>query len=290
MAELDSDSRAILDLSLRYGFSDERLATMLQIGLEEVALRREEALFALADQAGVDPGADRPRLEHALRQVPHETWIGRELSDPDTEPDPAAPAAAPGESPSTARRPSRRLIVALFGLAALIALIVLIVPGRSDQAEDANAPGVERITGPPPGGDASASAGADRRADGTAAAAGGTGSVALKPILGAAPARATVRLLEAGPPARVALSLRTPSPQPGIYEVWLYDTVIDAAPVARIPHGGGTVRFTLPESASRYRYLDVSEEKPGGFTGHSGRSVERIGIPAALAGLGLSNG
>ena len=66
--------------------------------------------------------------------------------------------------------------------------------------------------------------------------------------------------------------------------------MIKAQELARIPHGGGAVRFTLPATAADYRYLDVSAEKAGGFPGHSGRSVERLGIPAALAGLGLGGG
>ena len=52
--------------------------------------------------------------------------------------------------------------------------------------------------------------------------------------------------------------------------------MIRAKPVARISRGGGTARFTLPAGASDYRYIDISEEKPGGFPGHSGRSVERV--------------
>ena len=66
--------------------------------------------------------------------------------------------------------------------------------------------------------------------------------------------------------------------------------MIRAQPVARISHGGGTARFTLPADASDYRYIDISEEKPGGFPGHSGRSVERVGLPVALAGLGIGGG
>jgi hypothetical protein len=99
-----------------------------------------------------------------------------------------------------------------------------------------------------------------------------------------------MRLIGPGPPPRVALDLRSAAGGSGTYEVWLYNSVIDAQPLAKLPHRGGTTRFKLPESASGYRYIDVSEEKPGGFPGHSGRSVERVGLAAALAGLGLSEG
>jgi hypothetical protein len=76
----------------------------------------------------------------------------------------------------------------------------------------------------------------------------------------------------------------------GAYEVWVYNSVIEARSLAKLPRVGGTVRFTLPESASGYSYIDVSEERRGGFPGHSGRSVGRVGIPAALAALGLGGG
>ena len=99
MAELGSDARAILDLSLRYGFSDERLAAMLQLGLDDVEVRRELALSELAVRAGLDPETDRARLEQALREVPHETWIGRELRDPAPEPELAAADREPPPPP-----------------------------------------------------------------------------------------------------------------------------------------------------------------------------------------------
>lgn len=305
MAELDSDERAILDLSLRYGFSDERLAPMLQIELGEVADRREAALSELGERVGVDSGADRQALERALREVPHDTWVGRELRDPS--PEPVAPVAggappAAGEGDGTAvgepRRRSRRVIAVLFALAAVAAAIVLIASG-GDGGEPAHGPPASRQATQPPDAGAAPAAGQEGRqsppagnGDGQSRGSrhqggGSANTVSLKPILGAAPSHATIRLVAAGPPAKITLALRTPATHPGIYEVWLYDTVIHAQSVARIQHGGGQATFTLPADASDYRYIDVSEEKARGFPGHSGRSVERVGLPAALAGLGL---
>ena len=111
--------------------------------------------------------------------------------------------------------------------------------------------------------------------------------MSLKPVLGAAPSTATIRLVGEGPPPELALRFRTPADNAGIYEVWLYDTVIDAQSLGRLPQNGGTLRFTLPDASADYRYIDISEEKPGGFPGHSGRSVDRIGLPAAVSQLGL---
>ncbi len=337
MAELGSDARAILDLSLRYGFSDERLAAMLQLGLDDIAVRRDLALSDLAVRAGLDPEVDRSRLEDALRDVPHETWIGRELQDPAPEPDPAVadgdavpPPPGRGEAAIQAPEPppsrsSLRWVGGLLALAGAVAVIVLIVSGGSDDGagptataptppagaegaapgDDASGAQGQPPAGPQGGGDqAAGDQGAGNQAAGNqaagnqggggqggqGAAAGGRPTVTMKPILGAPRSRATISLVTAGPPPRFALRLRTPATHGGIYEVWLYDTVIDAQPLAKIPSDGGTARFTLPDSSADYRYIDISEEKPGGFAGHSGRSVDRIGLPAAIAGLGVNGG
>jgi hypothetical protein len=289
VAELDSDERAILDLSLRYGFSDERLAPMLQIELDEVADRREAALSELGERVGVDSGANRQALEQALREVPHDTWVGRELRDPS--PERVAPVAnglppVAGEGDGTAagepRRRSRRVIAVLLTLAAVAGVIVLIASGGDGGEPSHGPPASRQVTQPPDAGAAPAAGQGSGHQGG-----GSANTVSLKPVLGAAPSRATIRLVAAGPPAKITLALRTPTTHPGIYEVWLYDTVIHARPIARIPHGGGKATFTLPADASDYRYIDISEEKAGGFPGHSGRSVERVGLPAALAGLGI---
>ena len=320
MAELGSDARAILDLSLRYGFSDERLAAMLQLGLDDVAVRRELALSELAVRAGLDPETDRARLEHALREVPHETWIGRELRDPapepeleaaDREPPPPPPeeVAVPAPEPSSSGY-SWRWIAALLALGAVAVAIAVIVPGGDDQADESAPEGTAPAEQPVAGGDGapgnSGSAdqgqpqgggqnqsqndgqGQEGRPNGQA----GQGTpdqptVSLNPVLGAAPSTATIRLVGEGPPPQLALRFNTRADNAAIYEVWLYDTVIDAQSLGKLPRKGGTLRFTLPDASADYRYLDISEEKPGGFPGHSGRSVDRIGLPAAVSQLGL---
>lgn len=279
---------------------------MLQIELDEVADRREAALSELGERVGVDSGADRQALEQALREVPHDTWVGRELRDPS--PGPPAPVAdAPppveGEGEGTAvgepRRRSRRVIALLLALAAAVTVLIA---SAGDGGEPAHGPPASRQATQPPDASAAPAAGQDVRQSPPAGNGGGqsrgsrnqgggsANAVSLKPILGASPSHATIRLVAAGPPAKISLALRAPTRHPGIYEVWLYDTVIHAQPIARIPHGGGKSTFTLPADASDYRYIDVSEEKAGGFPGHSGRSVERVGLPAALAGLGIGGG
>lgn len=328
VAELGSDARAILDLSLRYGFSDERLAATLQLGLDDIAVRRELALADLAERAGLDPEADRPQLEQALRDVPHETWLGRELRDPAPEPEPAAgdgealppppQDGAAGRAGAEPRRRSRRWMGWLAAAAAAAAVIVLIATAGGDDDEQGT-PAAEV----PADGDTGGSGANGSSAEGTTPAGGQQGArehggagqggsqgqgagqseggaqgasaegrqaVTLKPILGAAPSKAAISLVDAGPPPKLAVRLDPPSGSHAVYVVWLYDTVIDARPIAFLPSRGGATRFDLPAEADDYRYIDVSAEKRGGFPGHSGRSLDRLPVSTALAGLGLNNG
>jgi hypothetical protein len=263
VAALDSDDRAIVDLGMRYGFSDERLAAMLYVDREEVVRRREDLMARLGRDAGIDAETERPRLERALGEVPHDVWLGRADAEADQHRAPAEQAVAAAPRPADdagRRRPGAWLVTAVAVAAATVALIVVLA-GDDDGAD----PAVTVPVSP------------------------GAAPVRLDQLTGTGTTRASIRLARPGPP-RVALTLRPLSDHSGAYEVWLYNTVIDAQSLAKIPHGGGTVRFTLPESTAVYRYIDVSEEKPGGFPGHSGRSVARLGLPATRAGLGLGGG
>ncbi|MEA2426910.1 MAG: hyaluronan synthase [Thermoleophilaceae bacterium] len=57
---LDPGSRALLDLTLRHGMSDEQLAHTLAVDAGDIALRRERAIEAVLAQAGIQaaPGLD----------------------------------------------------------------------------------------------------------------------------------------------------------------------------------------------------------------------------------------
>jgi hypothetical protein len=64
----------------------------------------------------------------------------------------------------------------------------------------------------------------------------------------------------------------------GSYEVWLYDSIIEARPLGRLgPAGRDRLagRFEA-RGLSRYRFVDVSFEPRDGNRNHSGRSVLRI--------------
>jgi hypothetical protein len=65
-------------------------------------------------------------------------------------------------------------------------------------------------------------------------------------------------------------------PVHGNYYVWLFDSIADAVPVARLEAGSATITRPLPADPARYRYLDISVEPPRGNPNHSGRSVLRV--------------
>ncbi len=254
-----------MDLGIRYGFSDERLAAMLYLDREEVVRRREETLATLARDVGLDAETDRARLQRALGEVPHDVWLGHTGAEVDRGPASAQqpPAGAPSPvADARPRRPGMWLMAAAAAAAATVALILVLTAGGDDGIDPAVAVHVGS----------------------------GAAPVRLDHVTGTDTARASIRVARPGPPPQLALTVRPAADHSGAYEAWLYNSVIDARSLAKLPHAGGTVRFTLPESTSGYRYIDVSEEKPGGFPGHSGRSVERVGLPAALGGLGLGGG
>src|SRR3954451_19007866 len=65
--QLDPGARALLDLTLRHGVSDERLAHNVRAHIDEIVRRREAAIEAVIEQAGI---RDLPELdpeEHAAK-------------------------------------------------------------------------------------------------------------------------------------------------------------------------------------------------------------------------------
>src|SRR5690242_21212353 len=58
--QLDPGRRALLDLTLRRGVSDEQLAEILGLAADEIAFRRERAIEAVIEQSGI---ADLPVLD-----------------------------------------------------------------------------------------------------------------------------------------------------------------------------------------------------------------------------------
>lgn len=132
VALLDPGSRALLDLSLRWGVGDERMAGLLRTGAADIARRRAGVIEHVAGQLGVDPLEGLGRLRSALADLPAEAWgipppsTAQEIVDEPPAP-PRERAAEPSQSnrgadlpvppsneaPSTALEPARPRHVAV---------------------------------------------------------------------------------------------------------------------------------------------------------------------------------
>ncbi len=111
-------------------------------------------------------------------------------------------------------------------------------------------------------------------------------SVSLEPIGTAdAGATGTAMLASSVTPASsgsgeatLTLTGMRPSAPGTYYELWLLNTPTDLVSLGsfQVPKSGDTtITVPLPESPSRYRYLDISVELDDGDPGHSGKSVMR---------------
>jgi hypothetical protein len=92
---------------------------------------------------------------------------------------------------------------------------------------------------------------------------------------GATGATGTAALTEGGKRLQVDVS-GLPNPHGGAYQVWLYDSVIDAVSLVQVRGTKLTLDLKLPRTASHYRYLDISLEPADGNPNHSGQSVLRV--------------
>jgi len=190
-------------------------------------------------------------------------------------------AAEPTEAPDGAGAPAvghrRRLpwtvllIVALSLLALLLLVSVLLTgPGRSSPAPK-SARSVHPVprarTGPAP------SSAVPRRAP----AARTPTALRLRPVPGAAPTGTGVATLSRRAGAtRLHLVVRGLAPlrRATVYGVWLYNSVLDVAPLAVLLRPMGTADVRLPRTFRRYRFIDVSVQRVTSYF-HSGQSVLR---------------
>ncbi|MBV9941245.1 MAG: anti-sigma factor [Solirubrobacterales bacterium] len=115
---------------------------------------------------------------------------------------------------------------------------------------------------------------------------GGPGS----PAVTQSPA-AVLRPLSSGPGSSLAVAYAAgpdqlvlridhlpPSPQGTYYELWLMTDARHLTPIAAFSigaTGSGRLSLRLPDAPDHYRYLDISQQRLGGGTAHSGDSVLR---------------
>jgi hypothetical protein len=276
LAQLDPASRALLDLSLRRGMRPEEIGDLLGTDPESVIVARESALEQLAAVLGTEEALELDDLRGRLATLPSDAWTppaddedaDLEYADDDEEPLPDRPAPAAVDEP---RRKSRLpLLLALLAVAAVVLVIVLASGGSDDEDAPASAPAPAPQAQQPSASKPAAPATKPESAAKPEPTAGA--KVPLAPVSAGAGAEGTASLLDGGKRLRLDVTgLRD-----GSYEVWLYDSVIEANLIGK---GSGTklaLDLDLPDDASHYRYVDISREPDDGNPNHSGESVLRV--------------
>jgi len=253
LAELDPESRALLELSMVRGLSDEDLSSMLGTETDRLRERRE----AVLDSLGVRSESQRFDLAASLRGGPLATERApRRVAEPKP-----LTADLSGDEPSPSRGP-RRIVWALVGglmVAAVVALALAL--GTNEDGEEGTAPGAPGSAAEP---DAAPPAGAP--------------PVALSP-LGAGPGEATAQIAVRGGDPRLRLTVRgLPRAARGGYVVWLYNSISEARELTGSRSGTFSVRPPLPPEADGFRFIDVSREPADGNRNHSGASLLRVPI------------
>ena len=76
LAEIDDESRALLELSLRRGLTDEEIAAVLLVETADAERRRSELMDRLADELNLDGREERDELFATLQDLPPEFWRG----------------------------------------------------------------------------------------------------------------------------------------------------------------------------------------------------------------------
>lgn len=257
MGELSAEHRALVELSVVRGVSDDEIAVYLGIDAERVRERRDAALHAVATGAG-DGSADGRQMVIDHLRGESEPPVAQREPKPEPQPEPE-PEPEPQDH-------ARRNVLgpALVGglLIAFTVALVLALRSNDDTA--------------PTGG------GADPAPSAGSPSPGGNGPRATLEPLAGGPAGGTALLVRRGDATNLQLRARgLPSPPTGGYVVWLYNSVSDARSLASSRKGRFRVSTPLPSGYKRYRYIDISREPADGNRNHSGQSVLRVALPAS---------
>jgi hypothetical protein len=314
LERLDPASRALLDLSLRRGMRTEEIAEVLGADPDSVAASRDEALRRVAEDVGMPGHHQVDEVRARLAELPADDWLGRaatngaataasalaearietapveplpapvallqpateqaegggQTADGTAEAPEAEEVAEPEETATTTRtsaepRERRRVLPVLLGLLVVAGVIVAVVLGsggnggkKASSAPSAAAPASKPKPAKPQPQPKPPSPGARVAAFGAAANVSGTARIAGDHLV----------LDVSGLPA----------PRGGYYEVWLYNSLIDAASLGKSQSGHIKLDAKLPGDWKRYRFVDVSREPNDGNASPSGESVARVPV------------
>jgi hypothetical protein len=262
LSRLDPASRALLDLSLRRGMRPEEISELLGTDPESVIVAREGALEQLASELGMDDVSELDDVRARLAELPAEAWTGQATNGA---PPKAPETAARKPEPEPARRSRLPLLLTLLAIAAVVLVVILASSGGDANKQTASSqPSSPTAQKHKPKKHKPKKPAAPKPAPGPKAA--------LTPLGKAGGARGTAALTQGGKRLVLhATGLRSSS-----YQVWLYDSVIEATSLTKVHGTKFDLDLKLPRNASHYRYLDVSLEPPDGNPNHSGESVLRV--------------
>jgi hypothetical protein len=244
---LDPGSRALVDLWLVRELDDPAIATMVGTSADNVAARRAAILERLADDAGVPLEEVQPGLRRLIQSPaqpaakPARPATGDASPKGDGRPSHLRVVEPPAPAAPPPRRRGARVALLLALLAAGVVALVLALTSGGDSGDSTSPARSETL---------------DFRA-----------------LLRQNGPRATGTLDRSG-----NLRLDVRGLKRGSYELWLFNSVVDARPVARLRGPRATVAVRLPAERARYVYLDLSAEPDDGNPSHSGASVLRTGI------------
>ncbi|HZY23640.1 MAG TPA: anti-sigma factor [Beijerinckiaceae bacterium] len=269
LARLDPASRALLDLSLRRGMTPDEIGDLLGTDAESVVAAREAALEQLATELEMEDPSQLDEVRARLAELPAEAWSGTAAAAerPRLEVVKDRPPKRAAEPPAEPRRRSRLpLLLALLAIAAVALVIVLASSGGDNKT--ASKPKASAPAPAPAPAQPSKPAKPAKKKPTPAAA-----KPARLSALGTASGATGTAALTAG---GQRLTLNASGLAPGAYQVWLYNSVIDAVSLTKVQGTKLSLDLKLPANASHYRYVDVSLEPADGNPNHSGESVLRV--------------
>ena len=306
-SSMDAADRALLNLWVNHRLPDDAVGQMTGMGPEAVAERRQRIVDRLAKELGVAPEEIASALAPPASGSPTAPANGNRngngngngnghavVTHHDAEPPPEVePRSAEPVAPEPG--PPRRPLVWLAAVAALLLVAMIVVVVLSGGADKSHPRTADARTAPPPPAPASVSpapasvtpapAAAVTTSSPPAPRATASRPAKPRPPLAALPgglrhADGSVFLAGHGRSLRLRLTVRgLPQAHHGHYEVWLYNSIIDSHPLARVRNGRHHLTVTLPPHSAHYRWIDVSFQ-PVGYRNHSGESVLRSRNPA----------
>ena len=275
----------------------EEIGDLLGTDPESVVVAREGALEQLAAELDMGDVSELADVRTRLAELPPEAWTGTAprgnghapaapsprlsvVSERHRAREPEAKAETKAAGPE--RRSRLPLLLALLAVAAIALVVVLASSGGGDdsQPKSAGSNGSAAKPSNPAKANAKAKGKPSKSAPKPPTAA--AQEVALAPLGAAAGATGSAALADGGKRLRLDVS-GLPDPQGGAYQVWLYDSVIDAVSLVKVSDTKLTLDLKLPANASHYRYVDISREPADGNPNHSGESVLRVPL-AKLSG------